>query len=151
MVELFSARYISLHVRETNFAAFHLYRDTLKFEVKGTEAKYYADGENAFDMRKYLTREQFGLPPLPVPAPAAEGASGGGAKRGRAPAAGAGGAGGAAPQLVDGEGGGAEAAAEVAAGAAGDLEPGQRDLQAVTAAMASAKLQRPAAVIEELD
>jgi peptide alpha-N-acetyltransferase len=78
MVELFSARYISLHVRETNFAAFHLYRDTLKFEVKGTEAKYYADGENAFDMRKYLTREQFGLPPLPAPAPAAEGASGGG-------------------------------------------------------------------------
>jgi len=80
MVELFSAKYISLHVRETNFAAFHLYSQTLKFEVKGMEAKYYADGENAHDMRKTLTREQFGLPPLPllvVPPP-----QGGGQRRG---------------------------------------------------------------------
>jgi hypothetical protein len=146
MVELYSARYISLHVRETNFAAFHLYRDTLKFEVKGTEAKYYADGENAFDMRKYLTREQFGLPPLPEPAPAASAAGG---KRGRAPLAG--GAAAAGGLLVDAEGGSsAEAAAEAAAGAAGDLEPGARDIAAATAAMASTRI-KPQAVIEELD
>jgi hypothetical protein len=65
MVELYSANYISLHVRETNFAAFHLYRDTLQFSEHGIEPKYYADGENAFDMRKKLTREMFGLAPIP--------------------------------------------------------------------------------------
>jgi hypothetical protein len=150
MVELYGARYISLHVRETNFAAFHLYRDTLKFEVRGTEAKYYADGENAFDMRKQLTREQFGLPPLPVAAVAAApalAAGGGAGKRGRAPQAGGGGGG---SLLVDAaEGGSAEAVAEAAAGGAGDLEPGARDIAAATAAMASAKIKP--AVIEELD
>ena len=31
MVESFDAKYCSLHVRESNFGAFHLYRDTLKF------------------------------------------------------------------------------------------------------------------------
>jgi hypothetical protein len=64
MVELYGAKYVSLHVRETNYAAFHLYRDTLKFTVHGTEAKYYADGENAYDMRKIITREMLGLPAL---------------------------------------------------------------------------------------
>ncbi len=64
MVECFGAKYASLHVRETNYAAFHLYKDTLKFNVHGVEPKYYADGENAYEMRKPLTREMFGLPPL---------------------------------------------------------------------------------------
>lgn len=31
MVESFDAKYCSLHVRESNYGAFHLYRDTLKF------------------------------------------------------------------------------------------------------------------------
>jgi hypothetical protein len=146
MLELFNAAYISLHVRETNFAAFHLYRDTLKFAVHGTEAKYYADGENAFDMRKVLTREVLGLPPLPPPPPAAPAAEGGsGGKRGRAgggaasgPRAQAEGAGAAAAAGSggggDGTGGtggsGAEEsdaviAAVAAAGGAADIEPGK--------------------------
>ena len=50
MVENFGATYCSLHVRAGNYAAFHLYRDTLAFEVHGTETKYYADGEDAYDM-----------------------------------------------------------------------------------------------------
>jgi len=61
MVEIYNASYVSLHVRETNFAAYHLYKDTLNFEQHGIELKYYADGENAFDMRRKLSRELFGL------------------------------------------------------------------------------------------
>ncbi|KAK4174916.1 putative N-terminal acetyltransferase [Triangularia setosa] len=51
MVETFGARYVSLHVRVSNQAAIHLYRNTLKFETEKTEAKYYADGEDAFCMK----------------------------------------------------------------------------------------------------
>lgn len=51
MVESFQAKYVSLHVRVSNVAARHLYEDTLKFKNEKTEAKYYADGEDAFSMR----------------------------------------------------------------------------------------------------
>ena len=51
MVETFQAKYVSLHVRVSNAAARHLYEDTLKFKNEKTEAKYYADGEDAFCMR----------------------------------------------------------------------------------------------------
>jgi len=55
MVEAFSAKYVSLHVRVSNQAALHLYRDTLQFEVDKVEEKYYADGEDAYSMRKDLS------------------------------------------------------------------------------------------------
>jgi len=60
MVETFGAHYVSLHVRVSNEAAIHLYRDTLGFKTDKTEAKYYADGEDAFGMRLDLAsiREQ---------------------------------------------------------------------------------------------
>ncbi|KAL7933295.1 acyl-CoA N-acyltransferase [Trichoderma chlorosporum] len=51
MVETFQAKYVSLHVRVSNVAARHLYEDTLRFRNEKTEAKYYADGEDAFSMR----------------------------------------------------------------------------------------------------
>ncbi|KAG6016067.1 N-terminal acetyltransferase A complex catalytic subunit ard1 [Claviceps pusilla] len=51
MVETYQAKYVSLHVRVSNAAARHLYEDTLKFKNEKTEAKYYADGEDAFCMR----------------------------------------------------------------------------------------------------
>uniref|UniRef100_A0A7S2RN65 N-acetyltransferase domain-containing protein n=1 Tax=Mucochytrium quahogii TaxID=96639 RepID=A0A7S2RN65_9STRA len=51
MVDTFDAAYVSLHVRRSNFAAFHLYADTLGYEINGVEAGYYADGEDAYDMR----------------------------------------------------------------------------------------------------
>lgn len=54
MFETYGAVYVSLHVRESNFAALSLYRDTLGFKVIGTEAKYYADGEDAYSMRMDL-------------------------------------------------------------------------------------------------
>lgn len=60
MVETFGAHYVSLHVRVSNRAAIHLYCDTLGFRNEKTEAKYYADGEDAFSMRLELSaiREQ---------------------------------------------------------------------------------------------
>jgi len=60
MVETFGAQYVSLHVRVSNKAAIHLYRDTLGFKTEKTELKYYADGEDAFCMRldlSYLRRQ----------------------------------------------------------------------------------------------
>lgn len=51
MQESFQAEYCSLHVRETNRAAFHLYSETLGYEISDIEREYYADGENAYAMR----------------------------------------------------------------------------------------------------
>lgn len=60
MVETFAAQYVSLHVRVSNQAALRLYRDTLGFQTEKIEAKYYADGEDAYSMKLELgyIREQ---------------------------------------------------------------------------------------------
>lgn len=58
MAEVFNAEYVSLHVRMSNNAALHLYRDTLGFTVEKTESKYYADGEDAYAMRMDLRSMQ---------------------------------------------------------------------------------------------
>lgn len=60
MVETFGAQYVSLHVRVSNKAAIHLYSKTLGFDREKTEAKYYADGEDAYCMKLDLStiREQ---------------------------------------------------------------------------------------------
>src|SRR6187402_3471354 len=60
MVETFGAQYVSLHVRISNNAALRLYRDTLGFKNEKIEAKYYADGEDAYSMKLDLgfVREQ---------------------------------------------------------------------------------------------
>jgi len=52
MEETFGSEHVSLHVRVTNRAAFSLYSETLGFEIHDIEAKYYADKEDAYDMRK---------------------------------------------------------------------------------------------------
>merc|ERR1712013_627557 len=54
MEECFKAEYVSLHVRYTNRAAFSLYSQTLGFEIHDIEKGYYADKEDAYDMRKML-------------------------------------------------------------------------------------------------
>ncbi|KLJ06796.1 acetyltransferase [Blastomyces silverae] len=54
MAESHRAEYVSLHVRVSNNAALHLYRDTLGFEVEKIEPKYYADGEDAYAMKMDL-------------------------------------------------------------------------------------------------
>ena len=58
MAEVFNANYVSLHVRMSNKAALHLYRDTLGFEVEKVESKYYADGEDAYAMKMDLRSMQ---------------------------------------------------------------------------------------------
>ncbi|ORX71947.1 N-alpha-acetyltransferase 11-like protein [Linderina pennispora] len=54
-LSVFGAKGVSLHVRVSNTAAYSLYKNTLKFEVDHTEEKYYADGEDAYAMKKDLT------------------------------------------------------------------------------------------------
>ncbi|XP_076804798.1 N-alpha-acetyltransferase daf-31-like [Clavelina lepadiformis] len=56
MVECFKAKYVSLHVRVSNRAALRLYAETLKFEQSEVEPKYYADGEDAYAMKRDLTK-----------------------------------------------------------------------------------------------
>ncbi|KAF8651296.1 hypothetical protein HU200_063547 [Digitaria exilis] len=58
MDQVFGAEYVSLHVRRSNRAAFNLYNSTLGYKIHDIEAKYYADGEDAFDMRKSLRQPQ---------------------------------------------------------------------------------------------
>eukprot|EP00621_Florenciella_sp_RCC1693_P007783 CAMPEP_0182533642 /NCGR_PEP_ID=MMETSP1323-20130603/14066_1 /TAXON_ID=236787 /ORGANISM="Florenciella parvula, Strain RCC1693" /LENGTH=172 /DNA_ID=CAMNT_0024743555 /DNA_START=33 /DNA_END=547 /DNA_ORIENTATION=- len=54
MTETFDAEHTALHVRKSNHAAFHLYSQTLKYDINDIEKGYYADGEDAYDMRKYF-------------------------------------------------------------------------------------------------
>jgi N-alpha-acetyltransferase 10/11 len=55
--------FVSLHVRVSNRAALGLYRDRLGYKVANTEVGYYADGENAYQMKKDLVRRGFPKPP----------------------------------------------------------------------------------------
>ncbi|KAG8318358.1 LOW QUALITY PROTEIN: N-alpha-acetyltransferase 10-like [Homalodisca vitripennis] len=56
MVECFNAKYVSLHVRKSNRAALNLYTNTLKFVISEIEPKYYADGEDAYAMKRDLQK-----------------------------------------------------------------------------------------------
>ena len=53
MKNIYKAKYVSLHVRVTNRAALTLYKDVLGYEITNVEAGYYADGEDAFDMKLF--------------------------------------------------------------------------------------------------
>jgi N-alpha-acetyltransferase 10/11 len=69
MVENYDAKYVILHVRKSNRAALSLYRDTLQFtyflpllracvmdsRLLEVEKKYYADGEDAYSMKRDLS------------------------------------------------------------------------------------------------
>lgn len=65
MEEAFGAKYCSLHVRVSNQAAIHLYTNTLGYKKHDVEVKYYADGEDAYDMRKTL--DPPARPTVPAP------------------------------------------------------------------------------------
>ncbi|GFH13100.1 N-acetyltransferase domain-containing protein [Haematococcus lacustris] len=58
MQEVFNADYVSLHVRVTNRVAFHLYTHTLHYEVHDKDVKYYANGEDAYEMRRYFKQDK---------------------------------------------------------------------------------------------
>jgi len=57
----YKAHFCSLHVRETNAAALHLYQDTLNFRCSGVEEKYYVDEENAYHMKHFFHQPNTGL------------------------------------------------------------------------------------------
>ncbi|NXV55129.1 NAA10 acetyltransferase, partial [Molothrus ater] len=80
MIENFNAKYVSLHVRKSNRAALHLYSNTLNFQISEVEPKYYADGEDAYamkrdlsqmaeELRKQLEQKERGRPPAPSEPP----------------------------------------------------------------------------------
>lgn len=50
MVDVYGAKYCSLHVRQSNRAAIGMYADVLKYEIIDLEYEYYADKEHAYDM-----------------------------------------------------------------------------------------------------
>jgi len=54
MYQFHSASFLTLHVRQSNIGAHHLYSKTLGFETTGIEKSYYADGEDAIAMRKNI-------------------------------------------------------------------------------------------------
>lgn len=56
--EVYKADFVSLHVRKSNRAALHLYRDTLQFETLNLEKSYYQDGEDAYAMKKVLRLDE---------------------------------------------------------------------------------------------
>ncbi|CAL8277670.1 unnamed protein product [Boreogadus saida] len=64
MIESFNAKYVSLHVRKSNRAALHLYSNTLKFQISEIEPKYYADGEDAYAMKRDLAHMADEVPQL---------------------------------------------------------------------------------------
>jgi ribosomal protein S18 acetylase RimI-like enzyme len=51
MKNVFQCDFVSLHVRVSNIAALTLYRDVLGYEVRAIDPSYYADKEDAYDMR----------------------------------------------------------------------------------------------------
>jgi len=67
MIENFNAKYVSLHVRKSNRAALHLYSNTLKFQISEIEPKYYADGEDAYAMKRDLIHMADEAPKLRKP------------------------------------------------------------------------------------
>ena len=56
MKTVYGAKYCSLHVRVTNEAAIALYAGVLGYEKNSVAEKYYADGEDAFDMCLYFDK-----------------------------------------------------------------------------------------------
>ena len=50
MEKIYRVDRCSLRVRVTNRAAYTLYKEVLGYTIKETEADYYADGEDAYDM-----------------------------------------------------------------------------------------------------
>ena len=53
-MEVFGAWYVCLKVRKSKLEAFQLYNQSLGYIIHGIEDKYYADGEDAYDMYKPL-------------------------------------------------------------------------------------------------
>ena len=78
MIEIYNCKTCALHVRESNYAARHMYEEVLGFKyvtfliisniyrLSKVEDKYYGDGENGLSLKLDLVelRESLGLPPF---------------------------------------------------------------------------------------
>lgn len=58
MKNVYEAHHCGLNVRVSNYAAISLYRDVLGFLIHNEDVDYYADNENAYEMRKYFDPEE---------------------------------------------------------------------------------------------
>ncbi|KAL8425917.1 hypothetical protein Efla_007534 [Eimeria flavescens] len=58
MQDVFGAEFAALHVRVTNRAAYALYSKTLGYKVHDVDKEYYADKEDAFNMRNYFSKDR---------------------------------------------------------------------------------------------
>ena len=58
MKNVYNCQQCSLRVRVTNRAAISLYQGVLGYEILGTEKEYYADNEDAYDMRMVFRKEK---------------------------------------------------------------------------------------------
>eukprot|EP01060_Flectonema_neradi_P007112 TRINITY_DN1492_c0_g1_i2.p1 TRINITY_DN1492_c0_g1~~TRINITY_DN1492_c0_g1_i2.p1 ORF type:complete len:234 (+),score=49.60 TRINITY_DN1492_c0_g1_i2:54-755(+) len=58
--QVFNGRYIALHVRNTNDPAIRLYQDTLGYRVHAIDQKYYADDEDAYEMKYVFGGDPYG-------------------------------------------------------------------------------------------
>ena len=56
MMNVFGAKYASLHVRVSNRAAITLYKDVLGYEIDSVASEYYADKEDAYDMKLFFDK-----------------------------------------------------------------------------------------------
>lgn len=63
MEDVFGAQYASLHVRVSNRAALRLYCGTLGYRVQDVEQAYYANGEDAYEMRRWFRAPPAGKEP----------------------------------------------------------------------------------------
>ena len=75
MCEVYNCKTCALHVRESNYAARHMYEDVLGFKcisawgvidrVADVDVKYYADGENGIRMEQDLValQKELGIKP----------------------------------------------------------------------------------------
>ena len=54
MKTVYEGHYCSLHVRISNRAAISLYKDVLGYEILKVEEAYYADKEDAYDMKLFF-------------------------------------------------------------------------------------------------
>ena len=56
MKNVYGAKYSSLHVRVSNRAALSLYKNVLGYEIDTIAHQYYADKENAYDMKLFFDK-----------------------------------------------------------------------------------------------
>lgn len=79
MIEVYNCKTCALHVRESNYAARHMYESVLGFKycfycrvmnrLMETDYKYYGDGENGLALRLDLqkVRDEYNIPPYKGP------------------------------------------------------------------------------------